>query len=455
MLYRSNKAFHFLFSPGRRQTLMIRLKAFLVAPLVVCFAAICRPQSDPLAAAAKAVHEGTRGQLSVHLEERTRWEERYGNGFGIAKDQQDMLSRIRIGMDYQPRKWFTISGMGQDARAPWYGPNAPPSMRESMDLQEAFVVLGDAAHPVNFSFGRRMINYGETRVIGVPQWTNTARTYDHGRIEYANKRFTLDALIVSPVIVRSDAFNNPEFGNRYWGAYAIVPKLWRGASIDLYALRHSENRIGGWTAAGTLGTNNYGARFYGPLPARFAYSLEAIAQNGHYGLQNQRAYAWFAGVSRPVNIGKVSIDTSAEYKVASGSHFGATHSSTFDQLSPANHDKFGHEDLFGWKNLRTFKALETVHPLKPLAFNIMYTNETLFSASDALYSSSGARIAVSSRGTAGRGVGQELDAFATYTWGPHTFIAGFGHFFRGEFIVNTTPGINPRYLYIAQQYTIK
>ena len=426
-----------------------------MALLIFWVAAHCGAQTDPLQKAAESVRHETGGKFSVHLEERTRWEERYGNNFGSAKDQQDMLSRIRIGADYQPTKWFLISGMGQDARAPWFGPNAPNTVRDSIDLHEAFVALGAKKQPLNLSFGRRMINYGETRVIGVPQWTNTSRTFDFGRVSLTTKRFLVDALLTSPVIVRPDMFNNPEFGNRYWGAYSVIPKLWRGFSIDAYVLRHSENKIGGWTGAGTLGTNDFGARLYGPLPAKFAYSFEGIGQNGHLGPLDQRAYAWFAGISRPVSIGAMPVDASVEYKVASGSHLGQTHSSTFDQFTPANHDKFGHEDLFGWRNLRTFKTLETLHPTKALAFNVMYTDETLFSPSDALYSSSGSRIAISPKGTAGTSVGQELDGFATYNWGAHTFLAGFGHFFKGEFVTNTTPGINPRYFYIAQQYTIK
>ncbi|HEX7729505.1 MAG TPA: hypothetical protein VF392_10745 [Terracidiphilus sp.] len=33
--------------------------------------------------------------------------------------------------------------------------------------------------------------------------------------------------------------------------------------------------------------------------------------------------------------------------------------------------------------------------------------------------------------------------------------AGVGHFFKGQFVENATPGINPRYFYIAQQYVLK
>jgi hypothetical protein len=412
-------------------------------------------QSDPVAKAAGCLHDKTGGKLSVHIEERTRWEEKDGVSFGKAVNQQDMLSRIRIGLRYQPLSWLTVSAMGQDARAPFYGAPAPNSMRDSMDLQEAFVTFASKASPFSFSTGRQMLNYGETRVIGVPQWSNTSRTYDYGRFEFARKNITLDALMVSPVIVQPNSFNTPELGNRYWGTYDIFTNAWHKFSVDTYALRHSENVIGGWTSAGTLGTNTFGSRVYGPLPGHIALSLEAIGQTGHSGLLNQRAYAWFAGASRPFRMFTLPLSTSVEYKVASGSHAGEKHSETFDQLTPANHDKFGNQDLFGWRNLKTFKSLETLSLSKSVAFNAMYTDETLFNATDALYASSGSKIASSATGAAGKRVGQELDGFLTLKWGQNNFQLGVSHFFKGQFIKGTTPDINPRYFYFSQEYIIK
>lgn len=423
--------------------------------LIACSGVFALGQKDPVAKGAALLHDASHDKLSVHIEERTRWEEKYGVSFGKAVNQQDMLSRVRIGMTYQPNRWLTFSGMGQDARAPFYGMPAPSSMRDSMDLQEGWIGIGAKSNPFSFSFGRRMINYGETRVIGVPQWSNTSRTYDYGRMEYAKKKMTLDALMVSPVIVLPDSFNKPELGNRYWGTYDIFPSVWRGLSIDTYALRHSENKVGGWTSTGTLGTNSYGARFYGPLPSHFGYSLEGIAQNGHSGLLNQRAFAWYSAATHDSRIASRPLHVLVEYKGASGSHYGENHSSTFDQLTPANHDKFGHMDLFGWRNLKTVKNLDTISLTKALDFNVMYTDENLFSASDGLYPSSGSKISISTKGTAGTRVGQELDSFATFKIGRHTILAGFGHFFKGQFVQETTPGINPRYFYIAQEYTIK
>ena len=425
----------------------------------ICFM-LCLPlgvqaQSDPLAKGADALRDATGGKFSIHFEERTRWEEKDGVSFGKAVNQQYMLSRIRIGVRYQPLSWLTVSAMGQDARAPFYGAPAPNTMRDPMDLQEGYLTFGTKSSPFNFSAGRQMFNYGETRVIGTPQWTNTSRTYDYGRFEFARKNVTLDALMVSPVIVLPGSFNTPELGNRYWGTYDIFTSVWRKFSVDTYALRHSENVIGGWTGSGTLGTNNFGSRVYGPLPGRIALSLEAIGQTGHSGLLDQRAYAWFAGASRPFRLFTLPLSTSAEYKVASGSHKGEAHSATFDQLTPSNHDKFGDQDLFGWKNLKTFKSLETLGLSKTVAFNAMYTDETLFSATDSLYASSGSKISSSATGAAGRRVGQELDGFMTIKIGQNNLQLGVSHFFKGQFIKSTTPDINPRYFYFSQEYIIK
>jgi hypothetical protein len=300
-----------------------------------------------------------------------------------------------------------------------------------------------------------MLDYGESRVIGTPQWSNVSRTYDQGRLYYRTPKARYEILMVSPVKVLPDAFNVPDLGERIWGTYDTFTNLWHGVSVDTYALRHSQNKIGGWTGARTLGTDSFGGRLYGPLPSGFAYSFEGIGQTGDMGLLTQRAYAWFAGVSRKMSLWNRPLVSAPEYKVASGTKLGAVNSGTYDQLAPANHDKFGQMDLFGWRNLKTFKDLETWNITKPLALNVMYTDEWLFSAADSLYNSQGSSIAISKKGVDGTHVGQELDGFVTYKWRAHTFGAGVGNFFKGQFVENATLHINPRYFYFFQQYNFK
>ena len=431
------------------------LRTLLAAAMAVGAGSMAQAQ-DPVQKLNTELRDSTNHVFGFTFEERTRWEEKDGVNFGKSVNQQDMLSRLRIGADFTPVSWFTISAMGQDARAPFYGAGAPNTIRETMDLQEGYIrIRGNKKTGFGGEVGREMLNFGESRLIGSPQWSNLSRTFDTGQLYYRTEKMRLEVLMVSPVKVLSDSFNTPDLGERIWGMYDTFTSVWHGTSADVYALRHSENKIGGWTGTGTLGTDTFGGRLYGPLPGKLVYSLEGIGQTGHAGLLDQRAYAGFAGVSRKASVFGKPLDFSGEYKLASGTGHGSTNSATFDQLSPANHDKFGQEDLLGWRNLRTLKSLETLGISKAFALNVMYTDHWLDSAYDSLYNSSGSAISTSKTGIAGTHVGQELDGFVTYKHGAHLFGAGFGHFFKGQFVEETTKDINPRYLYVFQQYSFR
>jgi hypothetical protein len=412
-------------------------------------------QSDPVQHLNQVLKDADHGIFSLTFEERTRWEEKDGVNFGKSLNQQDMLSRLRIGAVFTPVSWLTFSAMGQDARAPFYPGSAPNTARDTMDLQEGYVELfRNNATGFGAIAGRQMLNYGESRLLGSPQWSNVSRTFDTGRLYLRADRMRLEVLMVSPVKVLPDQFNAPDLGERIWGTYDTI-SVGLGASLDAYALRHSQNKIGGWTGAGTLGTDSYGGRLHGPIPLGLAYDVEAVGQMGHVGLLRQRAWAYFAGVSRGTTLFGRPLNLSAEYKAASGTRPGEAGSSTFDQLSPANHDKFGQQDLFGWRNLRTFKSLETLGVAKKFALNAMYSDDWLDSPTDSLYNSSGSAISTSKTGANGTRVGQELDGFVTYKYGAHLFGAGVGHFFKGQFVDETTKNVNPRYFYVFQQYTFK
>jgi hypothetical protein len=168
------------------------------------------------------------------------------------------------------------------------------------------------------------------------------------------------------------------------------------------------------------------------------------------GSLDHRAFAWYSGVSRPFAL-RWPLSVSIEYKYASGSENPGVKSETFDHLYPANHDKFGHADLFGWRNIHNIRWLNTF-AIGKAGLNFMYNNSWLASPRDALYNGAGRPIVWVADGSAGRHIGQELDVFATFPLQNFTFGAGFAHFFAGEFIKNATPGTNPRYLYIFQTY---
>jgi alginate export protein len=408
--------------------------------------------SDPGQELNKLLLENTGDRFKLTFEFRVRPEARTGNNFGRSPDLENPLFRTRIGAQLDATDWLRISAMGQDSRAPEYGRTPPSSARDTMDLHQAFLEFF-AKRKTGFGavFGRQMVSLGEGRLIGVPDWLNTARTYDTARLYYRLPGARIEVLLLSAVRVRPDAFNRPDFGDRLWGTYDSFSKLIPHGTVEVYLLRHDRNPLGGFTGQGPLGINTVGGRAAGPLPWSLKYSMEAAAQNGKTRSLAHRGYAWFSGLSRRVPL-RLPLDLEVEYKYASGSKNPGMRDGTFDQLYAANHDKFGHADLFGWRNLHDLRSLDTVHITKPIALNFMYNNWWLASPRDTIYNGSGAPI-VPAKTTAGRHVGQEADSFATYQVSGWTFGAGFAHIFAGEFLRNTTPGVNTRYLYVFQSYS--
>ena len=388
------------------------------------------------------------------LDVRSREEARTGVTFGKDVDLENPLFRTRIGAQWMPVPWLKLSAMGQDSRAPQYGGPAPTAARDTMDLHEGYFELFPGQKKgFGAIAGRQMLNFGEGRLIGTPQWSNTSRTYDTARVYYRLPRARLEFLLASIIKVLPDSFNKPVLGDRLWGMYDSFPELIKHGVIDVYALRRDQNRPGGFTGAGTLGINTFGGRATGPAPFGLKYSVEAAAQTGHAGVQTHRAAGAFSNVSRRIML-HWPLDLSVEYKYASGSADPlGPRSGTFDQLYAANHDKFGHADLFGWRNIHNLRSLDTLHIGKNLALNVMYDNYWLASAKDSLYNGQGRSIVRSVRGEDGTHVGQEIDTFATYSHSGFTFGAGFAHLFAGEFLKRTTPGVNTRYLYLFQGYS--
>src|ERR1019366_6714618 len=63
---------------------------------------IALAQLDPVQDLNQTVREATNDEFGFAFEERTRWEEKDGVNFGKSVNQQDMLSRLRIGCGFQP-----------------------------------------------------------------------------------------------------------------------------------------------------------------------------------------------------------------------------------------------------------------------------------------------------------------------------------------------------------------
>ena len=434
-----------------------KLQVYQITRLVVLFGWVVLPgfaQGNQLSDKPASDKASPPQKFKFTFELRSRLEGRTGVTFGRDPDQENPLFRTRVGFEWRPNDWIKVSATGQDARAPFYGTPAPATVRDTMDLHEGYIELfGSRKLGFGAQFGRYQLSYGEGRLIGVPQWGNIARTYDMGRVFYRWPQLRLEFVFTSIVKIRPDDFNKPVLGDRVWGTYNAFPKAIRGGVVEAYVLRHDQNVPGGFAGPGSLGINTFGGRATGPLPAGLRYSLESAVQTGHVGTKTHRAGAWFSNISRTVRLG-LPLDLAGEYKYASGSDDPrGPRSGTFDQLYPASHDKFGHADLFGWRNIHNIRSLNTLHITKSLLLNFMYNSIWLASPADSLYNGQGRAIVRSATGKDGRHVGEEVDVFGVYRRGPFQMGMGFAQLFPGEYLKRVSPGVGTRYYYMFQTWT--
>jgi hypothetical protein len=398
----------------------------------------------------KELAEATTGKVQLIFELRSRVEYRPGQAFGNEPNLFADFTRVRFGGMYKPVSWIRFSGVAMDARAPLYGTPAPSSARDPLEWHEGFFELRpDSKLGFGAVVGRQVANYGDTRVVGSPQWAYIPRTYDGARAYWRTPRVRLEGLFLAPVKLDSTGWNKPVLGEHLVGTYNVV-QVAKHLSADLYFLARRQNRPGGFTGIGNLAVDSYGTRLFGPIGGGYRYTLEAIKQTGSIGALPHRAYAWVAQVGH--KFASHPLDAYVEYKVASGESRPG-YSGAFDQLYPAAHDKLGHTDVLGWRNVKNWRAQATWTGVPGLAVNLMYNNSWLADRRDALYNLQGRPISRSADGTAGSHIGQELDLFFSYKRSGWTTGGGYGHLFAGEFVKRTTPGRSPSYVYVFQSYT--
>jgi hypothetical protein len=395
------------------------------------------------------IAHGTEGKVQLVFEFRSRFENRPGQAFGLDRDLAADFTRVRAGVSYRPARWLRLVGVAMDARAPLWGPRAPSSARDPIDVHEGYSELRpDAKLGFGAVVGRQVANYGDSRLVGSPQWAYIPRTYDGGRAFWRWSRLRLEGLFLSPVKLDSAGLNRPVFGERIFGTYDVLsvsPHL----TTEVYALRRQQNRPGGFAGVGSVGVNTFGVHMLGPIGSGYRYNVETVKQTGRVGVLPHRAYAWAAQVGKKFS--RVPVDSYVEYKFASGGSR-ADRSETFDQLYPAAHDKLGHADVLGWRNVRNIRAQATWTATKALTVNFMYNNSWLADRRDALYNLQGRPLARSAAGTAGSHIGQEADVYGQYRRSGWSFGAGYGYLLAGEFVRNMTPGASPIYAYVFQSY---
>jgi hypothetical protein len=129
--------------------------------------------------------------MRISAEYRARLEGVTAAGFKPNSEDAYLLSRLRINLFLLPSSWFKLGFQAQDAHVFWknQSPAAPP-YQNAMDLRQAYFELGDVEKKFGFRGGRQELAFGDERLIGNSNWTNTARSFDalRGTVHYGKIR---------------------------------------------------------------------------------------------------------------------------------------------------------------------------------------------------------------------------------------------------------------------------
>jgi hypothetical protein len=365
-------------------------------------------------------------------------------GFKPASDDAYLQSRVRVNTTLIPTSWMRFQFQGQDAQVFWRNqkPDAPP-YEDTFDVRQAYVEFGNS-ETATFSarLGRQELFFGDQRLIGHLNWTNTARSFDAVRATYKGKKVRVDAFAASVVNLKDDKFDRRADGNNLHGVYAVFNVLPKG-TIEPYTFWRLQPGVKAETgAAAKLDSKTIGVRLAGKLPSNFDYTAETAGQVGSVATDDIRALAATGTLGYTLAKVKYKPRLVAQYQFASGdANAKDGRRGTFDQLYPTGHDKLGFADQVGWKNIENVRSGVELKPTPKMTLTGNYLAWWLADAHDGLYNASGALVVKMPTGAAGRWVGQEADFQTGYILSPQIqLLGGYSHIFPGTFLRMSTPG---------------
>lgn len=375
---------------------------------------------------------------------RYRGEGQEANNFTPGNDQNFVYQRYRFSVGIKPTNWLKFYGQLQDNRA--FGNHKPidPNARDTFDLRQAWVDIGNDEGWWDLKVGRQRLLFGSERVVGASEWTNTGRVFDAAKLAIHHGLDRVDIFASSLVNNAQDEWDHHQQGSNLHGIYASFGSWLPGSKIEPYILLRTlpiatdENGV-----VGKAHSYTWGLRAAGNIKKAWNYETEVIGQNGS--VTNTTLRSWAATVVAERRFDSLFWKPSlmGEWSFASGDrnqHDGV--SNTFDQLYPTNHYYYGITNQVGRRNMKDLRGGIWIRPEKWLTIKTEGHGLWLASAMDGLYTSGGAMtIAPVAGGAKYTDIGQELDFIGDVKLSRYYDIgAQYGHLFAGNFINTYSPG---------------
>ncbi len=395
--------------------------------------------------------DGIADQLKWNFQARTRGEMRnnvydFDSSRSAVTDDTYLLTRVRLGVEWQPADWIRFAAQGQDVHEAFSKRANIPLQNgaegdDAIDLRLAIVEFGHA-NQTTLKIGRQVLAYGDERLVGPLEWLNFSRTFDAVKFHYQSKTWSLDAFTSSVVRIRrsqlnvSDWLDNTATRNEFFSGIYYSSHFLPFQTTDLYAFHLHEENLTGTSNFITLGTRHKGD------PTKLAgwdYTVELVGQGGRvngrplsaYAYHLEGGYNWLKSSWKP----RVAL----EYSTGSGdSDPNDGRVRTFQNLFPTNHPPYGFMDTFSWQNMHNLVLRLAAQPHPKVKTTLDFHSFWLVTTGDAWYRANGTTRVRAINPNANNHAGYELDFTVNAKLSQHLdMLLGYSHFFGGAYLAST------------------
>jgi len=356
------------------------------------------------------------GQIRPRIEVRNRTGAIGASNVATATDATDAVTTMRTRVDFAAP---VVTGVRafvqvQDVRT-WGSEPGTLADTGAITLHQAYVDLGSRDALIAGRIGRQEVSYGEERLVGTVDWSQTARAFDGARLRLTRGGATADAFVYQIM----DGASTRRTGDELFGGAYVTLGSAGTVKSDVYLL-HNRATSGQRTSQGTVGLRVAGSA------ARLSYHAEAALQRGERRDATANAFMATARLGYAVT---PLIDITALYDHLSGDDDPADDTNrVFDTLFATNHKYYGIADVFtsiplhtAGRGLRDY-ALKTTFRVRP-EITINADVHEFRAAADLRAGGASGEV------TAGSRFGHEFDVVATYRRTPaFTLAAGVAAF---------------------------
>lgn len=155
---------------------------------------------------------------------------------------------------------------------------------DQLDVMQGFAdvrVPGAFGDTVTLRGGRQEVLLGFQRLVAVREGANARRSFDGVRLTESWGGATIDVFALRPVQNKVGAFtDSPNMKQALWGSYVTVP-VWGGLKADLYWLGYENDRATFRGRTGEERRQSFGTRLFGKAEG-WDWNEEAVLQTGSF-----------------------------------------------------------------------------------------------------------------------------------------------------------------------------